>query len=88
MTRALCRRQLFADGRVRFCGQPIGLVVADTREVARRAAALVSVQYSHQERPVLTIRDALKTQPEGREQTKLSPANYKTGDADGRRLRT
>ncbi|XP_043236080.1 indole-3-acetaldehyde oxidase-like isoform X1 [Amphibalanus amphitrite] len=74
--------QLFADGRVRFCGQPIGLVVADNREVARRAAALVKVHYSQQERPVLTIKEALINQPEGRQQTKLCPANLKIGDAD------
>ena len=74
--------QLFVDKQVKFCGQPIGLVVADTRELARRAAALVTVNYSKVEPPVLSIKDALKTQPEGREQSKLCPMNLKTGDAD------
>ena len=75
--------QLFVDSQVKFCGQPVGLVVADTREIARRAAGLVTVQYSQVEPPVLSIKEALKTQPHGREQTKFCPFNVKTGDADG-----
>ena len=75
---------MFAEVLVRFAGQPIGLVVADTKALARRAAALVSVQYTQQEKPVLTIRDALKTQPDGRKQTAFVPLNVTTGDADGR----
>ena len=64
---AVCLLQLFVDSQVKFCGQPVGLVVADTREIARRAAGLVTVQYSQVEPPVLSIKEALKTQPHGRE---------------------
>ena len=76
-------RQLFVTNKVKFCGQPIGLVLADTRDLARRASLRVQVHYSQQETPVLTIKDALKTQPEGLQQTKLCPVNVITGDADG-----
>jgi len=36
------------DARIQFSGQPVGLVVADTFELARFAAALVRVEYEHQ----------------------------------------
>ena len=74
---------MFAEDTVRFAGQPIGLVVADTKAIARRAAALVKVEYTQVAAPVLSIREALKTQPDGRKQTKFCPLNVVTGDADG-----
>ncbi|XP_037080516.1 xanthine dehydrogenase-like [Pollicipes pollicipes] len=74
---------VFADGTVRFCGQPIGLVVADTRELARHAAALVRVEYAQVAPPVVTIRQALKKQPQGMQQSPICPANVTTGDPDG-----
>ena len=75
--------QVFAEDAVRFAGQPIGLVVADTKAIARRAAALVKVEYTQVAAPVLSIREALKTQPEGRKQTDFFPASVHTGDAEG-----
>ena len=68
---------------MRFAGQPIGLVVADTKVIARRAAALVKVEYTQVAAPVLTIRDALKTQPDGRKQSTFIPVCVNTGDAEG-----
>ncbi|XP_043246690.1 abscisic-aldehyde oxidase-like [Amphibalanus amphitrite] len=75
-------QQVFAEDMVRFAGQPIGLVVADTKAIARRAAALVNVEYTQVAAPVLTIRDALKTQPDGRRQSAYCPLNVVTGDTD------
>ena len=75
--------QVFARDTVHFAGQAIGLVVAETKAIARRAAALVKVNYTQVAPPVLTIGDALKTQPEARKQSTFSPASVHTGDADG-----
>ena len=75
--------QVFARDVVRFAGQSIGLVVAGTKEIARMAAALVKVEYTQVEAPVLDIKDALKTQPDGMKQTPLCSRSVITGDADG-----
>ena len=77
-------RQVFAKDSVRFCGQPIGLVVADSKEIARRAAALVHVEYGGVAPPILTIEQALEKQPEGLQQSKFVPVNITTGDAEGK----
>ncbi|XP_052796223.1 xanthine dehydrogenase/oxidase-like [Mya arenaria] len=50
---------IFAIGEVLFWGQPIGAVVAETRELAVRAAAKVSVLYEDLE-PILTIQEAIE----------------------------
>ncbi|WP_397543324.1 molybdopterin cofactor-binding domain-containing protein [Roseovarius salis] len=44
------RRPLLAEGRVRFVGEAVALVVADTLDAARDAAELIEVEY--EERPV------------------------------------
>ena len=54
----LCR-QLFVTDKIQYCGQAIGLVVADSTEIARQAAALVIVEYEDVQRPILTIKEAL-----------------------------
>ncbi|XP_064107764.1 uncharacterized protein LOC135216406 [Macrobrachium nipponense] len=51
---------VFVGDRVRYAGQPIGLVVADTRGTAVRAAKLVRVEYEDIQKPILTIEEALK----------------------------
>src|SRR4051812_48339008 len=35
---------LLADGEVHFCGQPIAIVLAETEELARKAAKKIQVQ--------------------------------------------
>ena len=52
---------LLADGEIRYHGQPILLVVAQSYEVARRAARLVQVDYKA-ETPLLDIQQALQQQ--------------------------
>lgn len=39
--------EIFASERVDYVHQPLGLILADTPEVARKAVALVKVTYSH-----------------------------------------
>ena len=40
---ALGQEQVFAEGKVEWVGQPIGLIVAETRAAAERGAQLVEV---------------------------------------------
>jgi carbon-monoxide dehydrogenase large subunit len=53
-----CDTPLLADGKVRLVGEPVALVLADTRYRAEDAAALVDVRYSELD-PVLSIDAAL-----------------------------
>ena len=39
------RRPVLAHGRVRFVGEPVALVVADSEDIARDACALIALQY-------------------------------------------
>ncbi len=48
---------LLADGRVAYVGDPIALIIADSRHIAEDAAALVEVEYAEED-PVVTIADA------------------------------
>lgn len=55
---------VFADGVVSFHGQALFAVVAQTRLAARKAARLANVDYEIDEKPVLTIDDALAAHSE------------------------
>ena len=46
-----------ADGRVCYVGEPVALVIADSRHIAEDAAALVEVEYAEED-PVVSIADA------------------------------
>ena len=51
-----------ADGRVAYVGEPLALVIADSRRVAEDAASLVEVGYAEED-PVVTIADARHGSP-------------------------
>src|SRR5436190_11487840 len=51
-------RPALAQGRVRFTGEPVALVVAESAAVAADAAELVSIEYRDRD-PVVTARDAV-----------------------------
>ncbi|WP_121353931.1 xanthine dehydrogenase family protein molybdopterin-binding subunit [Flavisolibacter nicotianae] len=51
--------KIFNDNRIRFNGQPIALVVADTFERATYAASLIKAQYN-KEAPHTSLADAIK----------------------------
>ncbi len=53
---------ILADGRVACVGDPIAMVVAESRAVAEDAAALVEVEIDEEE-PVVTIADARRGPP-------------------------
>jgi carbon-monoxide dehydrogenase large subunit len=46
-----------ANGRVAYVGEPVALVIADSRHIAEDGAALVEVEYAEEE-PVVSIADA------------------------------
>jgi carbon-monoxide dehydrogenase large subunit len=51
-----------ADGRVAHVGEPVALIVADSRPIAEDAASLVEVEYAEEE-PVVSIADARRGAP-------------------------
>lgn len=50
---------LFATKRSLYCGQAVGLILADTKRQAEAAAKLVKVTYSDERKPILTLEDAI-----------------------------
>ncbi|XP_042871766.1 indole-3-acetaldehyde oxidase-like [Penaeus japonicus] len=60
---------VFIDEQVRYAGQAVGLIVANDRETAVRAAKLVNVEYEDIAKPALTIVEALQ---EGREEVAVN----------------
>jgi xanthine dehydrogenase large subunit len=65
---------ILADGKIEFHGQVIFAVVAETRDAARRASRLASIEIS-EETPVLTIGEALAAKSEV-----LPPYQFARGD--------
>jgi xanthine dehydrogenase large subunit len=65
---------ILADGKIEFHGQVIFTVVAETRDAARRASRLASIEIL-EEPPVLTIDDALAAKSEV-----LPPYQFARGD--------
>ena len=51
-----------ANGRVAYVGEPVALVIADSRYIAEDAASLVEVEYAEEE-PLVTIEDARRGPP-------------------------
>ena len=56
-------RYIFAQDRVRFAGEQVAAVIARDPRTAKRAAALVRVDYEELP-PVISVQDALKTNPD------------------------
>ncbi|XP_012221434.1 xanthine dehydrogenase/oxidase isoform X2 [Linepithema humile] len=59
---------LFADKDVLYAGQPVGVIAAETHNLANEAAKLVKIKYSEslKKKPVLTLEDALASQDDTR----------------------
>ena len=58
----VCGAPLFADGTVEYVGQPLGIILANSPNLAEHAAALVTVKYGPPpdgKKPVITIQDAI-----------------------------
>ena len=46
--------------QVCYAGQALGLIVADSTELAQRAARMVKVTYKNAEKPIVDIKEAVK----------------------------
>ncbi|XP_044731678.1 xanthine dehydrogenase-like [Chrysoperla carnea] len=59
----LLNEEIFCDGEVKYNGQPAGIIVAKTNEIARNASTLIDIQYSdppQSKQFAYTTRDALQ----------------------------
>lgn len=54
------QEELFISKKAIYCGQALGLIVAETKDEAEAAAKLVDVTYSNIQKPILTFEDAVK----------------------------
>lgn len=68
-----------ADGRVAYVGDPVALVIADSRHIAEDAASLIEIEYE-EETPLVTIDDARHGEPIHPE--KDDNINAEMGDED------
>jgi xanthine dehydrogenase/oxidase len=58
--------QIFVSSKIQHAGQPIGLILAKTRDIAVAAAAKVRVTYSNVQPPILNIKQSIeKAKKEG-----------------------
>jgi xanthine dehydrogenase YagR molybdenum-binding subunit len=81
--------QLLQNDEVSYSGQPIGMVVADTLDRARHAAALVTVRYEAQTANVAMTRDLPGEEPtppppdpQAKQQARPNPADHRRGDVE------
>ena len=51
--------EVFSSGEIRYAGQPVGLILAETQAQALKAAGLVRVTYRDARKPVVTIKEAI-----------------------------
>ena len=52
--------KLFASNHIHYAGQAVGLIIANTRDIAIKAAKLVEIRYINVKKPILSIKDALE----------------------------
>lgn len=55
---------VFVESDVGYAGQAVGLIVAESQEIALEAAKMVQITYKNQEKPILTIKEALAQPPQ------------------------
>lgn len=58
--------QLFASKDILFAGQPVGMIVAETQELADSAANFVKIAYTSKKRPVIDVREVLQSKDTSR----------------------
>lgn len=75
---------LFAEKDVIYAGQPVGVIVAETHNLANEAAKLVEIKYSEslKRKPVISIEDALASQ----DQTRFMQSANIPAQSKGRRV--
>nr|CAD7197905.1 unnamed protein product [Timema douglasi] len=55
------QEEIFCSGKVLFAGQAVGLIVAETQQVANMAAQKVKIEYTNVKKPVILLREAAKS---------------------------
>ncbi|XP_075226440.1 uncharacterized protein LOC142327353 isoform X2 [Lycorma delicatula] len=55
------KEELFCSGDVLYSGQPVGIIVADTREIALKAAEEVKINYANIEQPIIDVKDVINS---------------------------
>ncbi|XP_012058303.1 PREDICTED: xanthine dehydrogenase-like [Atta cephalotes] len=75
---------LFAEKDILYAGQPVGVIVAETHNVANEAAKLIEITYSERmKNPVISIEDALDVGDETRIRQSIKiPAKRKGNDIE------
>ena len=53
--------QVFCSGNVKYASQPIGMILATSFHLARKAAGKVKVDYSEVKKPIIDMREAIKS---------------------------
>lgn len=77
--------EIFSTGKIHYAGQSIGLILADTKELALEAVKLVKVTYKNKKPLVTTLRDGMAD--ESRQTTNFPefwgycPKQVKVGDS-------
>jgi len=73
---------LFAEKDVLYSGQPVGVIVAETHNLANEAAELVEIEYSepNKRKPMLTIEDALAANDKSRIEHTINVPAQKKGE--------
>jgi CO/xanthine dehydrogenase Mo-binding subunit len=51
--------QVFCSGEVRYAGQPLGIIVAESQTLAASAVSKVKVHYGNLKKPYIGIREAI-----------------------------
>ncbi|CAL8110870.1 unnamed protein product [Orchesella dallaii] len=64
------QEEIFVESRVRYAGQPVGLLVATDKYTAFNARSKVIVTYDNVRKPVLDIRDSIRTRTKLNERKK------------------
>ncbi len=75
--------RVLQDARIRFNGQPIGVVVARTQSQAEHAASLVRVEYDVDANPVTRFDPAIAKPASAAAERKGRGPESRQGDADG-----
>lgn len=51
--------QVFCSGVIKYAGQPVGIIVAKTHDLAIKAAKMVKIGYTNEKKPLLTVKEVL-----------------------------